>query len=1462
VPGKIFPFRLYAQILIFSGLVALGVLILFSLQRAIQGGVALVRDDLITMLEQRIGRKIHYSSISPSIFGSFDVRNVSITGTDDHPVLTVSRFRIAYSLWDLLRKRPQAIHTVRIDTPLINFDTVRDNDLINLFQNLSAGGNGSPDNLSTLFPNRLMVRIRNGKCLVYREGDQFEFEALNLNVEVADKRMILDGKWDISYTINGLMGSPVSLQAEMMLSGSCRTDMEEGEAVLSIPAITGDAQSASPIAFGLVLEDRIIRVGKMPDNLSMDFSLMYALDNENMDARLECSNFRMGEFFSFHGGLDGVRQFLDIAGSGTASFERGNDGALAYSVDLTGSTPSAGSRPYRVAGASFRIDAEGDEKNAHISALRFSTPQFGNASFRGDIGLSPFAPEGVLSFDNFSLSGAESLSADISIKTSDADSGREIGLFSKALRLSQVYLNDFKALLRPSDDDIDFTVSALRSTNADSGSNSVGTGAVKTAGSFVLKGNMNMRPRRIEAKLRLDSFFAGDIAGMALPFTAGALVPPLFKGLLDGTAITTEAFFATDFSTMSYNAPGFAFNNKAGKGVSGLVSLSGTNRRIDLNHGRFTWGDDHLSLSGKAEFDGPKNINFSVQTDYRNIGYFVEGEITDGNSINIRGSNGLELILTTSGNRGYAGSLRAEGFPVPFLGRPAFVSFAAQIRYDAESSWSVNLEQFDLANISGPSGLAQIRIRGNIDQNGAKFPLLYYQDNLSPLSGMAEFSWAEHFTGSASMWNGRESYHLGGIHADDRSSFSFSGSSMRLERIFGGKFSALADGSVDLVWNSFDSFRAEMNLTSVSGKLYNQEFGAKARAVLDNGELTVSGLSFSYAGLQGAVPRFILSAAKGMVETSISVQGLAIERPIEGGLSLEASFTPLRSWLEIKEALSSFDGKIHFENIIYGVGGETQNFDINFSGSDGIFMVSGGPRNMIRFRMDGEGNFFGGLSSPFPVRGTIAGSINKKIINAHCTDLYVDLAELYALLPITPHDFYLTGGYVNASLDIRGSLTDPEFFGSARGTSLQIRIPNYISKELRPIPFSVAIEGNEMRFGPVDAAVGTGAGKVSGWFLIDRWIPNIFSIDIAVPRETPVPYGLDLSGFTARGDISGNMNISMENQTYDISGEVFANNSALGVNYEEITSPRNRIPFSGVKTPFIVNVKVTTGPVVEFFYPSSRFPVLRANPDMGTVFYVTADSTTRQYSLNGDIKIRSGEIFYFERSFYIRSGVLAFHENELKFAPRLTARAEVRDRTEDGPVTISMFVENAPLLSFTARFESSPPLSQMEILALMGQSITGNQYNETNDSIQRAFLSSTSDLLAQFVLVRQLEQQIRSFTRLDMFSVRTQVIQNAIFMATGLIQQPVDRIATVGNYFDNTTVFGGKYIGQDMFVQGMLSMRYDANRTSLGGLTFAPDFGVELQNPLFSIRWDFNPAHPENWFVNDNSITLTWNKTF
>jgi hypothetical protein len=1425
-----------------------------------------VRDDLITRLERQIGRKIRYSSISPSFFGSFDVRNVSIMGHDDHPVLTMSRFSVAYSLLDLLRGRVQAIHTVRIDTPFVDLNTARDYDLIELFKNLNNGEGGSQQHIAAQFPEKLMVRIRNGKCMVLDGRDQFGFDALNLNVEIADNRMILDGRWDIGITVDTLVGEPVSLYAATRVSGSCRTDMKEGEAVLSTPAVTGDVLSASPIAFGFALEDNDLRVGKMPDNLPFDFSLVYRLDGGKIDARFECASFRLSELFSFSGGLEGARQLLDIASSGEASFERGDDGSLGYAVNLEGrALDSRFPRP-RTRVASYKIDVAGDEQYARIDTLRFSFPAtgegtgqlfFGDVRFSGGIGLDPIAPDGTLSLANFSRSGMNGLNAEIAIHTREGVSGREIAVICDALNPGQAGLSAFSALLQPAENDLGFTVSAWGST--ETVPRPIRMSPNGRAGSLSLEGNIRSPSRRVEAFLRLNTFSAGDLAGMTLPFTKNAAVPAPLKGLLDGTVITAEIAVATDFTHIAYNAPRFVVSNGAGKGFTALASLSGTERRFELSGGRFTWGEDTLLLLGRAEFPNSADLRFSLSTYYRGLDYYVEGEVLDGKTVSIQGSYDLDVSLRASGS-GYTGSMYAERFPVPFLGYPAYCSFGARLRYDTRASWSMNLERFELIDIAGPAGLAQIRVSGSADQNGADFPMLYYRDALGPLSGRAGVSWDTNYSvinGTAVMGDGRENYQAGVSFVDNRYNFVFSGSSMRLDRAFRG-VKALANGDLRLSWDSAASFRAECNLYSVTGRLYGQEFGATAHAVLESGDLSARG-TFSFADIQGEIPYFLVKSEEGMAQTRAEIQGLAGDKPIEGDFLLTVGFKPLQSWVNIKEILNSVSGNIHVDRYRYGVGGQAQAFDIDFSRSGGAFAVSGGPRNMIRFQMDQDGSFYGGLSSPFPVRGTITGTIAQRTINATCGDLYVDMGELFKLLPKESPEFYLTGGYVNASVDVRGSLIDPEFFGSARATSLRIRIPDYVREELRPIPFNVAIDGNEMTFGPVATSVGSGAAAVSGLFYFDRWIPNTFSIDIAIPRETPVPYGFDIGGFVARGDAAGNLNVSMENMTLDVSGELYANNTEMGINHDEMANPANVDIFSQAKNPFTINLTVSTGPVVEFFYPSSRFPILRANPEMGTRVRVTADSLAQQYSLVSDVRIRGGEIFYFERSFYIRSGTLVFRENELRFAPRLTARAEVRDRTDDGPVTISMIVDNAPLLSFTARFESTPSLSQMEILALLGQNIAGNQFGgEDADAVWRAAVSSLSDLGAQFYMVRRLERVVRNLTRLDMFSVRTQFIQNAFLMSTGIMQMPVDKNAGLGNYLDNTTVFGGKYIGQDMFIQGMLSMRYEGER----GVTFTPDIGFELQNPLFSIRWDFIPEHPENWYFSDNSITLTKSWSF
>ena len=1469
---KRFPLRLCIQLLVFVILLGLGSLILFPMWRVVSVGMADIRDDLIGRLEEHLDREIKYSSISPSIFGALDIRNVRVAGEGEDPVLTVSRFRIAYSFPDLLFGRRLAIRSIRLDAPVIDLHTVRDDDILSLLDSFNADWNGG-----VTFLNNFTVQIRNGKFVVRGGHDWLQIDSFNLSSEIDGSQVNLDGRWDVSVlATRPLVSTPINLRLAMRVYGSGCVDSEEGEGIFSIPSIAGDALSMSPLNFALAFRDGSLGIRKVYDGLPLEMSLEYDFADGTVDAWLDSRNFRFGDVVSFYGGLEALREVLDIEISGTASLRRGQDGGLDYAVNLVGAATSdmtdgavggvVAAYGYTMGtGAIFEIDASGDENEVLVRALRLFLPEtgdpdarfFGGAAFAGEIGLNPFSPNGTLSFDGFSVARMRDVNTDIAVRTDDGG----ISLRTNALRIGDAGTATLGVKLRPYGGDIDFEASVLW------------PGGKGVPGSAVLRGSMNSQPRRIDASLLVRSFPVWDILKMAMPMDSSPPAP-LFALLGGYTVASTDFHFSTDFTQLWYETPALVLS---GGDFGGTLSLSGTEQGLEIGSSHLVWGDETLRFSGSVEFDDPgsddpRGVGFRLNAGYRGLGYFIEGTL-NGDSVVLRGSNGLDVNLRSRAGGVYFGHVRAENFPIPFLGHPALLSVNANLDYDAAGLWSVDLERFEVANIVGPAGLARVVLSGGIDENGATFPVLLYEDAVGPLSGSADFFWPDGdygFRGRLILSDGVERYTADGTFTDGNLDIEFSGASVRLYRFSRNLRNTVANGTLRLSWDASqdDALSAELYLASARGRIGVNEFTVSARAAVDGPEFTLRDLRMNFAELEGSIPAFTLNRTEGAARASARFGGVFGRRPIAGALSLDAGFGPLDSWLEMGSLLESFSGRVRVEGFRHGDGADTQNFDFVFSRDDMAIAVSGGPRNMFRFRMDSEDNFFLALSSPFPVRGSVIGTIRDNRINAHCNDLFIDLAGLFDMLPANDN-FFISDGFVSASLDIRGTLSDPEFYGHARGTGVRIHIPQFISQELRPIPFTVIFDGDEIRFGPVPTAVGGGEGRVSARFFFERWLPDTFSIDIAVPRETPIPFDMNLTGFVARGDIAGNFNVSMEDRAFIHTGDLWVNHTEMGVDTDEISRAQDRAPFSRVRIPFTAAVSVTTGPATEFLYPTAVFPIVRATPEMGTRIYATADSLARQFSVTGDVRIRRGEIFYFQRSFYMRSGLLVFRENELHFDPLITARAEVRDRNENGPVTVSMIVDNAPLSSFTARFESSPPLSQVEIFTLLGQSLMGRGTDDDDFDPMQAFLVSTTDLLAQFTVVRAFEQRIRNFTRLDMFSIRTQALQNVIFsnMMAGDARSQVDTNGRLGNYFDNTTIFGGRYVGQDLFIQGMISMRHDANRTAWGGLVLQPDIGFDIQGPTINnynlrIRWDFVPTSPENWFVNDNSITLTLSRLF
>ena len=93
---------------------------------------------------------------------------------------------------------------------------------------------------------------------------------------------------------------------------------------------------------------------------------------------------------------------------------------------------------------------------------------------------------------------------------------------------------------------------------------------------------------------------------------------------------------------------------------------------------------------------------------------------------------------------------------------------------------------------------------------------------------------------------------------------------------------------------------------------------------------------------------------------------------------------------------------------------------------------------------------------------------------------------------------------------------------------------------------------------------------------------------------------------------------------------------------------------------------------------------------------------------------------------------------------------------------------------------------------------------------------------------------------------------------------------SIGNFFDNSTVYIGKYLGSSLYLDAMLHISFEESVyndiTDPGSILFQPEVGLEMESPFANIRFnlapDINALIKNNQFVPSTSLTLSWNFTF
>ncbi|MDR1909143.1 MAG: translocation/assembly module TamB [Spirochaetaceae bacterium] len=1424
------------------------------------------RDALIETLEGELGYKLEYRSMGPSVFGYFDVRGLRIFGgaaglyTREYPLLAVDRIRVSYSFFALLEGDSlRAVRSIRLDGPVFSLQPGENPELSALARRL-GGGPASPASGEIPLEGGLRISVRRGACFVRSGGSSAGFRGLAFDARLGQERLTLRGKWSTTLSIAYLPERIFTVGMAGRLQGEYDTRKKQGAVTLNIPAAQGEGFTVSAMNFHIALTEEGFTVSKIADRVPYTLTVAYEFDSRRVSGEFRADDFSPRELLILSGARRQYNSYLTMSITGSASFDSKPGGVLSYGADLEGFL-GAHALLGRVR---YRVHGEGDQRGASFRdlGLRFNR---GEIAYRGDLGYGPLAPNGVLSVRDFSLTGDGDFNGEFSL-SGDRES---INVYSEGFSLGKVSFafldGEFSRPVPESaagSGDAFLSLTAFRFRNLESWEN------VET-GELNLRGGYSPNPREIQASLAFDSFSAGDLLEMVRPFKA---MPRFSAGMapeLDRVLVTTEVFFSTDFRHVTYNAPQVVAAYGGFREILVLSSVSGTDRRFELGRSNVAWGDGGMEFSGMVDISTSGDTFFSFQTMYRDLVYFFQGTIMDRGVLSFAGSYGLQGGLARGPRGELRGSIEAGPVPIPAGEGFAQLFLSASLNYEGEGSWTALLDNLEISGLPTPaSANTLIRLSGQANQDGGDTEFIL-DDGRSPLSGRVSFLWEDGvYSASARLESrgGAEYYALGGLYREGVLELSLEGERMQLHRFFGGGLNPVAAGSARFRWENRDYWTLDLALDSLSARQGGNSLELKGRGFLDRDTLALEDLFLNYGGLVAELDRLSLNRAEGLLGTAGVVRGSALGEELNMAFMARLNLAPMDSWLDLGAASESLSLRLDVASLSFG-DQAAQPFSVNLLRSAGSLSLSGGPGNMLRLSLDDEGNFHTSLSYPSPLRGSFTGLISTGTIDIASSSLYLDLGSLFRLIPEN-NAVNCGGGIATGRLRIQGPLGDPEFYGALYATGVRLTVPAFLGAEIGPTPITVILDGNEMSFGPQYATVGAGAAVVNAWFRFERWIPNTFKIDIRAEPETPVPFAFDLGGVMAQGGASGVLTVAMENRELRVLGNLTGDDAEIILALNELVSGDSPPPERDYETPVSVEITLKSGRKVDLYWPNSNMPILRASIAAGTGMYIKSDSLAGSLSLDGDVTLKSGEIYYVQRSFYIRNGILEFSKDEAAIDPRITARAEVRERSEDGPVTISMIVENEPLSSFTARFESSPPLSQAEIFSLLGQSFI-NPSGEADPSTTQNALLASMDILTQLMLSRRVERTLRNFLGLDMFSFRTSLIRNVVSQ----VWNPVDRGGVVGNYFDNTTVYVGKYVGTNMFVQGMVSLRYDEllnNRMgvfgqdkglSIGPYTLEPEIGIELSSPLVDIRWNIAPLHSENLFVNDMSFSLTWRWT-
>ena len=1430
--GRIHPL----QILTLAALVMLTAVALLPLQRAITVRMEELKSELVYALEEQLERRISYSGISPSVFRYLDVRDLRVLGDNGERevLLDIGRVRAYYRFFDLFSDEPlRAVTELRLENTNLSLDHRQDADVIEFFSSVLRANGGARDRESAASPfDRLRVRGRN--MTVRYRGPEAEHVgsgvSLLLELQRGGVNVAVGGDFAYHHRVAGSFVADGASIDGVLLENAARARL-----TLDLPTVRTPAVRVVDQTYQLDYDGRTVEAHKIRDRSPIDVSFVFDRETAAVELDFLADGMVPASILEFHGASAVFNPWLlgETSGRGRLRHTLGTD-QLSYDLHLTNRVRNPEVAQPVTVSAAVRGDTTGATFE-HI-ALRSNG---GHAVFQGEIDFAARLPRGTLDLGEFQYGRIQPVTASFQITP---ENGRTVAR-AATLRYASTDLHGVE--LAWSGGNPGMTYRALAYLDAER------SGRVELSGrtSAGAQPQTDLLLEFRNAPLTGPLSVAADIV-LALPAAVAARVPQSI--ILDSRVILSMRG-----EELRVSAPFVSLFDAEQPDRYAAFGLYSSDTSFEIRDAIFGSGEYLLRGGVFANIGTDGRVDFSAELLDGERSYEIDGLVNRDHSVIFRGSYGLDGRATLTDDELLIAA-RAQEMPLPFSDNGTTLSFDMTGRYRSPTAWNAAVHQLALVDLVAPGGRpVDVELDGRFHATGGQVERIVVRDAVSTIRGSGT---AQYALGGG----GLNSVELRLANADTAEQYElqamFSDGSLTAAVVF--ERSPLARvgledlrGSVNGVM-TVDGPPLEPRITAdfqvVDGAFGNDAFSANGRIEYHDMTVTLDAIRGQYVTNTLTGGRGTLDLRNSVVELQATLRNNARPRSEPRTVQLRGSLESDDPDAYLPALLAGpFRGTVAVEGLeIFPDRYGDWTFAVDRTAER--MRLHGGPSNAMTATLQETGQFRVEVRDPLPIRFIASGSLRDGELEANITQVMVNIGEvpdLFDLRALAIYDGTITGG-----VRVVGSLNDPDLYGTLTAENVRGNL-EFLRDPIGPAKVFLVLQEKQLQLSPFTAPVGNGSGTLRGVIVLHRWTVDEYQIDIQTD-EVGVPVRYTFGGLSVDGYGVGSMRIAGAPGVTNISGDIEARATTLAVSTRD--EPREPDP----ATLTTVDLTLRTGRRVEFLWPSREFPVVRSFAQANERLALEYSDDAGTFRLRGNVGIQGGEIYYFDRNFYIREGNIVFDETEEQFDPRLRARAELREVGRDGPVRIFLIADGARLSEFSPRFESTPTMSDTEIASLIGGSlITGSADDVFN--ISTAMLATT-DLVSPLGIMSGVESSIRDALRLDLFSVRTQLFQNLVVGAlddTG--NDPLDNTSpSLGQYLDNTTVFLGKYLGSSLFLELLVQIRarnpLETEVRTVSGIEVDSEIGLEFQTPFFDLHWSIMPQNPQTLFVSDTMFSFSW----